>query len=105
MRSLLMMAIIAGASISGTWNAAAQQQQPCTVKENIFGAMARGAGGPAAAAQYDFERAVCDYRNCLAANSSNINACEGFSELSRPGNLLIRDTAQGIVRHLDTETR
>ena len=77
MRAFLI-AIIACASISG---AAAQQQQPCVMKENIFGAMARGAGGPAAAAQYDFERAVCDYRNCLAANSSNINACEGLRHI------------------------
>jgi hypothetical protein len=39
--------------------------------------------GPAAvpaavsAASEDYKRAVADYRNCLAANPKNVNACEG----------------------------
>ena len=74
MRSLLMMAVVAGASISGTWNAMAQQQ-PCA-KDNFFGNLA-ARSSPAIAAQRDFERAVCEYRNCLAANANNANACEG----------------------------
>jgi hypothetical protein len=63
MRSFLIAIVVVSASISG----AAAQQQPCNQRENIFGAMARGAGGPPAAAQHDFEVAVCEYKNCLAA--------------------------------------
>ena len=29
------------------------------------------------AASEDYKRAVADYRNCLAANPKNVNACEG----------------------------
>jgi hypothetical protein len=29
------------------------------------------------AANEDYKRAVADYRNCLAANPKNVNACEG----------------------------
>jgi hypothetical protein len=78
MRSLLMMAIVAGASISGTWNATAQQQ-PCA-KGNFFGDISARMN-PAIAAQRDFESAVCEYRNCVAANPNNINACEGLRHI------------------------
>ena len=77
MRSFLLATVVASGSISG----AAAQQQDCNSRENIFGAMARGAGGPAAAAQYDFERAVCEYKNCLATNQNNANACEGLRHI------------------------
>jgi hypothetical protein len=48
--------------------------------KNIFSAMARSS--PTVAAQEDFERAVCEYRNCLAANANNANACEGLRAIS-----------------------
>jgi hypothetical protein len=75
---LMMMVVVATASISGTWNAMAQQQ-PCA-KDNFVGNLA-ASSSPAIAAQRDFERAVCEYRNCLAANQNNANACEGLRHI------------------------
>jgi hypothetical protein len=74
----MMMMMMVVASISGA--AAQQQQQPCVVKDNILSAMGR-AGNAALSTQHDFERAACEYRNCLAANASNINACEGLRHI------------------------
>jgi hypothetical protein len=74
MQSLLIVIIIAAAGISGAWTAAAQQQ-PCPT-DNVFGNISARMN-PAIAAQRDFDRAVCEYRNCLAANANNANACEG----------------------------
>jgi hypothetical protein len=78
MRSLLPATVVASASISGV-SAQQQPQQPCSSGNNIFGAMARSS--PAIAAQQDFERAVCEYRNCLAASQNNANACEGLRHI------------------------
>jgi hypothetical protein len=83
MRSLLIVPIAAGATISGAWNATAEQQQPCS-PDNFLKRLANGfteAAGPAAVAERDFQRAVCEYRNCLAANASNVNACEGLRHI------------------------
>jgi hypothetical protein len=74
-RSLLMMTVVASASISG----AAAQQQPCP-KDNFFGNISASMD-PAIAAQRDFERAACEYRNCLVANQNNANACEGLRHI------------------------
>jgi hypothetical protein len=74
-RSFLVATVVVSASISG----AAAQQQRCG-PTNIFAAMAAGSS-PAAAAQAGFERAVCDYRNCLVANQNNVNACEGLRHI------------------------
>jgi hypothetical protein len=74
-RLFLIATVVAGASISG----AAAQQQPCP-RENLFGAMANGMDS-ARAAQRDFEHAVCEYKNCLAANQNNVNACEGLRHI------------------------
>jgi len=32
---------------------------------------------PQGAARYDYDKAVADYQNCLAANPSNASACDG----------------------------
>jgi hypothetical protein len=42
---------------------------------NPFAALARSS--PAIAARQDYDQAVANYQTCLAANSSNPNACEG----------------------------
>jgi hypothetical protein len=77
MRSLFAITV-AVASISGAWNAGAQQP-PCSTPKNIFSAMARSS--PVVAAQEDFERAVCEYRNCVQSNPNNVNACEGLRHI------------------------
>jgi len=71
MRSFLIMTFVAGATISGAWTAAAQ---------NIFSDIG-AAMNPATAAERDFQRSVADYRNCLAAYPTNINACEGLRHI------------------------
>ena len=83
MRSLFAITVVI-ASISGTCNAMAQQaqQQPCSNLHGagtFFGAMARSS--QVEAAQQDFERAVCEYRNCIIANPNNQNACEGLRHI------------------------
>ena len=82
MRSFLIAMVVASASISG----ATAQQQPCQRNANnifgrLFDALDAAANNPAIAAQRDFERAVCEYRNCLAANQNNANACEGLRHI------------------------
>jgi hypothetical protein len=78
-RSFLVATVAVTVSISG----AAAQQQPCSPHTNIFGqfAVALSRSSPAAAAQQDFERAVCEYRNCLTANANNANACDGLRHI------------------------
>ena len=71
MRSLLIVTIVSGVSISGAWNVAAQN--------NIFDARS----SPAVAAQQDFERAVAEYKKCLADNQGNVKACEGLHYYGR----------------------
>jgi hypothetical protein len=78
-RSFLVAAVAVSASISG----AAAQQQPCApgnAAANFFSNIG-AATSPATAAQRDFERAACEYRNCIAVNSNNINACEGLRHI------------------------
>ena len=75
MRSFLVVTVVAAASISS----AAAQVQPCP-KENLFGKIGSSMN-PAIAAQRDFEHAVCEYRNCLAATQNNANACEGLRHI------------------------
>jgi hypothetical protein len=73
MRLFLIATVVVSASISG----AAAQQQPCSPGNffrNIGAAMS-----PATAAQRDFERAACEYRNCIVVNPNNLNACEDAS--------------------------
>jgi hypothetical protein len=48
--------------------AAAQQQSPTGV-------------GTAIGAQQKFDRSVADYRQCIAANPNNANACEGLRHI------------------------
>jgi hypothetical protein len=94
MRSLLAVAIIASAGISGS---ALAQQQPCSPPNTISGALHRMAAGssPNAAARDDFEHAVCEYRNCLIANPNNINACEGLRHI-------MDASAQAAGRYIDS---
>jgi hypothetical protein len=65
---------VASASISG----ATAQQQPCPTDKI---AQAFAPLTPQLAAQRNFEHAVCEYRNCLAANQNNANACEGLRHI------------------------
>jgi hypothetical protein len=71
MRSFLIATVVASSSISG----AAAQQQPCP---NIT---CPSFLAPRSCAQQEFEHAVCEYRNCLAANQSNASACEGLRHI------------------------
>ena len=75
-RVLLAVTVVAGMSVSG---AVAQQQQPCPT-DNISGSISARMN-PAIAAQREFERAVCEYRNCLGANQNDANACEGLRHI------------------------
>lgn len=70
MRSLMRMAAVT-ASISVVWPAAAQ---------NVFSDIG-AAMNPAIAAGKKFQRSIADYRNCLAANPTNISAAEGLRHL------------------------
>ena len=75
MRSFLIAMVVASASISG----AAAQVQP-SPRDNLFGKIGASMN-PAIAAQKDFEHAVCEYKNCLAATQNNANACEGLRHI------------------------
>ena len=60
-------------------------------------------GHSPAAAQNDFERAVCEYRNCFAANQNNANACEGLRHImdasaQAAGAITVQDSQQQITR-------
>jgi hypothetical protein len=56
--------------------AAADNAQQGNISSNIGGAM-----NPAVAAQQDFERSVADYKQCIADNARNANACEGLRHI------------------------
>ena len=75
MRSILIIAVLIGAATVS----AAAQQQPCP-SDNFFGKISAGMN-PAIAAQRNFERAACEYRNCLAANQNSASACEGLRHI------------------------
>jgi hypothetical protein len=85
MRRLLIVLCAFAVAGCGLISSAVAQQQPC-VPGNT-GNFLKDAGAriarsnPAVAAQQDFERAVCEYRNCLTANSNNTNACEGLRHI------------------------
>ena len=57
--------------------------------------------GPAAvpavvsAASEDYKRAVTDYRNCLAANPKNVNACEGQRRIMDADAQVLGGSSQG----------
>ena len=59
------------------------------------------ATGPAAvpaavsAANEDYKRAVADYRNCLAANPKNVNACEGQRHIMDADAQVLSGSSQG----------
>jgi hypothetical protein len=74
-RLFLALGLVIAATVS-----AAAQQQPCNnPRTSLFGISERA--NLAIAAQRDFENAVCEYRNCLAANQDNANACEGLRRI------------------------
>ena len=59
---------------------------PEAVKNPLGAALVTPNLGPAAtsaqtAAGQDYSRAVSDYRNCLAANPSHVNACDGLRHI------------------------
>ena len=75
MRSFLtMMAAVVAASILSA-GGASSQDRPLSFKEKLERAM--GIMDPQTAAQVKYDRAVAGYRNCIAANPTNLNACEG----------------------------
>lgn len=47
------------------------------------------------AASEDYKRAVADYRNCLAANAKNVNACEGQRHIMDADAQVLSGSSQG----------
>jgi hypothetical protein len=47
------------------------------------------------AASEDYKRAVADYRNCLAANPKNVNACEGQRHIMDADAQVLSGSSQG----------
>jgi hypothetical protein len=47
------------------------------------------------AASEDYKRAVADYRNCLAANPKNVNACEGQRHIMDADAQVLGGSSQG----------
>jgi hypothetical protein len=47
------------------------------------------------AASEDYKRAVADYRNCLAANPKNVNACEGQRHIMEADAQILSGSSQG----------
>ena len=47
------------------------------------------------AANEDYQRAVADYRNCLAANPKNVNACEGQRHIMDADAQVLGGSSQG----------
>ena len=47
------------------------------------------------AASEDYKRAVADYRNCLAANPKNVNACEGQRHIMDADAQVLSGPSQG----------
>jgi hypothetical protein len=47
------------------------------------------------AASEDYKRAVADYRNCLAANPKNANACEGQRHIMDADAQVLGGASQG----------
>jgi hypothetical protein len=74
---------MAGVSFKSFRGTLTSGEQPCApypgnAAANFFSNLG-AATSPVTAAQRDFERAACEYRNCIAVNPNNLNACEGFS--------------------------
>ena len=76
---------MAGVSFKSFRGTLTSGEQPCApypgnAAANFFSNLG-AATSPVTAAQRDFERAACEYRNCIAANPNNINACEGLRHI------------------------
>jgi hypothetical protein len=54
-----------------------------------------GAMAAVSAASEDYKRAVADYRNCLAVNPKNANACEGQRHIMDADAQVLSGSAQG----------
>jgi hypothetical protein len=71
---------------------------PEAIATNPLGAASNpgaAATNPQAAASLDYNRAVADYRNCLAANPSNVNACEGQRHIMDADAQILSGSSQG----------
>jgi hypothetical protein len=49
---------------------------------------------PAVAARNTYDRSVADYKKCIAANPSNINACEGQRHIMESNQQALAATSQ-----------